>query len=135
MKYKYFRNKSSGIDMTPLMDIIFLVLIFFMVGATFEMNRALNMNLPDSFSSEGNISERKVIIEIDQYGNTAVNGNKCDFHELSDAIISSTTGIDYEVFIMGDQLVPYKNIIDIMDLLKILGFDRISLVTDMKKEL
>ena len=40
-----------------------------------------------------------------------------------------------EVYIMGDEDIPYKTIVQIMDIVKILGLEQISLVTDMKKEL
>ncbi len=135
MKYKHFRKPSSGIDMTPMMDIIFLVLIFFMVGATFEMNRALNMNLPRSFSSEGTISQNRILIEINSKNDLAVNGVRVSLNELSNSIISHSNSNDSEIYIMADEIVPYKLIIDVMDLIKILGFEKISLVTDIKKEL
>ena len=78
MKYTFFNRPKSSIDMTPLMDIIFLVLIFFMVGTTFEMNRSLKMNLPETLTAEGNLSENKILLEADAEGNIAVNGQRVD---------------------------------------------------------
>jgi biopolymer transport protein ExbD len=135
MKYTFLNRPKSSIDMTPLMDIIFLVLIFFMVGTTFEMNLSLKMNLPDTLTAEGNLSENKILLEADIDGNIAVNGQKVDLASLSETILNLSPTETTEVYIMGDENVPYKTIVQIMDIVKILGLEQISLVTDIKKEL
>jgi biopolymer transport protein ExbD len=135
MKYTFFNRPKSSIDMTPLMDIIFLVLIFFMVGTTFEMNRSLKMNLPETLTAEGNLSENKILLEADEEGNIAVNGQRVDLSSLSETILNLSPNEMTEVYIMGDENIPYKTIVQIMDIVKILGLEQISLVTDMKKEL
>ncbi len=135
MKYTFLNRPKSSIDMTPLMDIIFLVLIFFMVGTTFEMNRSLKMNLPETLTAEGNLSENKILLEADIDGNIAVNGRKVDLASLSETILNLSPTETTEVYIMGDENVPYKTIVQIMDIVKILGLEQISLVTDIKKEL
>ena len=135
MKYTFLNRPKSSIDMTPLMDIIFLVLIFFMVGTTFEMNRSLKMNLPETLTAEGNLSENKILLEADIDGNIAVNGQRVDLASLSETILNLSPTETTEVYIMGDENVPYKTIVQIMDIVKILGLEQISLVTDIKKEL
>ena len=135
MKYTFLNRPKSSIDMTPLMDIIFLVLIFFMVGTTFEMNRSLKMNLPETLTAEGNLSENKILLEADIDGNIAVNGQKVDLASLSETILNLSPTETTEVYIMGDENVPYKTIVQIMDIVKILGLEQIPLVTDIKKEL
>jgi biopolymer transport protein ExbD len=135
MKYTFLNRPKSSIDMTPLMDIIFLVLIFFMVGTTFEMNRSLKMNLPETLTAEGNLSENKILLEADIDGNIAVNGQKVDLASLSETILNLSPTETTEVYIMGDENVPYKTVVQIMDIVKILGLEQISLVTDIKKEL
>lgn len=135
MKYKGFHKHKESIDMTPLLDIIFLVLIFFMVGATFELNRALKMSLPDTLTSDGNISENKIIIEIDKNSKIAVNGVIVEEKEFSDKILSLTPNEDTETYILGDEYVPYKTVIKAIDILKLLGINKISLVTDLQEGL
>ncbi|MCH5150135.1 MAG: biopolymer transporter ExbD [Spirochaetales bacterium] len=135
MKYTFLNRPKSSIDMTALMDIIFLVLIFFMVGTTFEMNRSLKMNLPETLTAEGNLSESKILIEADVEGNIAVNGQRVDLTSLSEAVLNLSPNENTEIYIMGDENLPYKTIVQIMDIIKILGLEQISLVTDIKKEL
>lgn len=135
MKYRYFTPKSTGIDITPLLDIVFLVLIFFMVGASFELNRALQMTLPQSFTSEGVISPEKILIEIDNTGRIAVNGTSSALQELSQVINSLSITDETNVYILADNAVPYKHVIEVMDILKILGIEKISLVTSAKKDI
>lgn len=135
MRYKFFQKPKDSIDMTPLMDIIFLVLIFFMVGATFEMNRSLKITLPSALTSEGKLTEKKIFIEADPNGTIAVNGNPIDLLSLSETILNLHPNEETEIYILGDENVPYKTVIQIMDVIKILGLDKISLVTSLKKEL
>jgi biopolymer transport protein ExbD len=106
-----------------------------MVGTTFEMNRSLKMNLPETLTAEGNLSENKILLEADIDGNIAVNGQKVDLASLSETILNLSPTETTEVYIMGDENVPYKTIVQIMDIVKILGLEQISLVTDIKKEL
>ena len=106
-----------------------------MVGTTFEMNRSLKMNLPETLTAEGNLSENKILLEADSEGNIAVNGQRVDLASLSEAILNLSPNETTEVYIMGDENIPYKTIVQIMDIVKILGLEQISLVTDIKKEL
>ena len=65
----------------------------------------------------------------------SVNGQKVDLASLSETILNLSPTETTEVYIMGDENVPYKTIVQIMDIVKILGLEQISLVTDIKKEL
>lgn len=133
MKYRFLNKKSDSIDITPLLDIVFLVLIFFMIGASFDLNRALQMSVPETFTSEGSIQENKILIEIDQRGSIAVNGETAGIYDLSKKISSLRTREDVMVYIMADKNVAYNNVIEVMDILKVLGIQNISLVTGAKK--
>ena len=104
-----------------------------MIGASFDLNRALQMSVPETFTSEGSIQENKILIEIDQRGSIAVNGETAGIYDLSKKISSLRTREDVMVYIMADKNVAYNNVIEVMDILKVLGIQNISLVTGAKK--
>ena len=120
MQFKFLKNKNNDLDLTPLTDMVFLVLLFFMVGATFDLNRSLKLELPKSFVGESDISKTKIVIEIDEEGNTFLNGSKIFLTNLSEEI---------------KRIENYKSIIGVIDVLKILDITSISLVTEPKEEL
>jgi len=135
MKFKLAKKKSSELDLTSLTDIIFLVLLFFMVGASFDLNRSLKLELPKSFAGEGNISKDKIIIEIDRSNTIFFQGEETQIDDIHSQIVKIEDYIKKDVYILGDEESNYRSIVKIIDILKILGITSVSLVTEPKEEL
>ncbi|HOV14859.1 MAG TPA: biopolymer transporter ExbD [Spirochaetota bacterium] len=135
MKFKILKKKTNDLDLTSLTDIIFLVLLFFMVGASFDINRSLKLDLPKSFAGEGNISKNKIIIEIDKRNSIYFQGYPVEISDIHSKIVSVSDYKKMDVYILGDEDANYKTIIKVLDILKILGITNISLVTEPKEEL
>ena len=135
MKFITAKKDKSSIDLTPLLDMIFIILIFFMVAATFDLNRSIKLNLPKSFSGESNISKDKILIEVDSDGNISLNGEITEMNDIASKIGEFDNFSESTVYLLGDKESNYKYIIEILDILKIIGISDISLVTDEKEEL
>lgn len=135
MRFKIEKTKKSDIDLTPILDMMFIILIFFMVAATFDLNRSIKLSLPKSFAGESSIEKNKIIIEVDREGTISVNGNVIDILELSQEIKSIDNYKEATVYLLGDDYANYKIIIEIIDVLKLLGLTDISLVTEKKEGL
>ena len=87
MKFQYkSARQQQGIDLTPLMDVMFIILIFFMVAATFELNRTIRLSLPKSLSGESKISKDKILIEVGPDGEISLNGEVMHLSQLSEQI-------------------------------------------------
>lgn len=129
------KDRRSSLDITPLLDIIFLVLIFFMVSVTFGLDRSIKLTLPKSFVSESSIAGQKIVIEVGSDSRVALNGEEILLNDLSAGIKNLNNYQTLSVYIFADNETPYKTIIGIMDILKLLGLDSISLVTDAKEDL
>lgn len=135
MKFSYSKNNKSGLDLTPLLDMIFIVLIFFMVAATFDLNRTIQLKLPKAFSGESGLSKDKILIEINNEGIISVNGDITEIQDISSVIREIDNFINCTVYLLADKDSYYKYVIEILDILKILGISNVSLVTDEKEEL
>lgn len=135
MKFKILKKRTTELDLTSLTDIIFLVLLFFMVGASFDINRSLKIDLPKSFAGEGSISKTKIVIEIDKNNNIFFQGNNIDVNSISSEITKLPEYKNMDVYLLGDEDADYKNIVKVLDVLKILDITNISLVTEPKEEL
>lgn len=128
-------REALSLNLTPLIDIVFLLLLFFMVSTTFKQSRELNLDLPDisnkkQFSNLQNI-ERTIEIGISAQGQYFVQQRALN---SSDALVLkkvlSTLIIKNEspnVIIMGDKLAPHYSVVGAMDVLSQLGIKQIKI--------
>lgn len=118
-------------DLTSLIDVVFLLLIFFMVSTVFKKNNlALSLSLPkvSKNSQQKHKKERKnLTIEINQ-DTLAYNGANTTIEKLTSTlktIVDKTKGIELHI----DKAVPYQKIVSILDLLQKNSLSNISLIT------
>lgn len=125
-------RESLAPDLTPLIDVVFLLLIFFMVSTVFKKEElALLLNLPSSASKETKESKSENLnIELSKT-EIALNGKKYDIDGLEDNL-KSISKKETPVFLRVDELVEYKRVVLILDLLKKYKLSNLSLIT--KKE-
>ena len=76
MKFRRERRNQVGVDLTPLIDVVFLLLIFFMVSTTFTRETQLSIDLPEARGTPKDTQEKQIEILVDETGNYRVNGQK-----------------------------------------------------------
>ena len=74
MKFRRKRLDDVGVNLTPLIDVVFLLLIFFMVSTTFTRETQLSIDLPEAQGEVKQSSEEEIEILIDESGGYRVNG-------------------------------------------------------------
>jgi len=74
LKFRRKHREEVGINLTPLIDVVFLLLIFFMVSTTFTRETQLSIDLPEAEGVVKETSEQQVEILIDETGNYRING-------------------------------------------------------------
>ncbi len=120
-------------DITPLIDVVFLLLIFFMVSSVFKRDElALLLNLPESkFGEETEDSQPDLIsLELTKT-DIAFNGKKITFDQLDKHLKSiAKSKKETPVDIRIDKLVRYERIVTLFDKLKKHQLSNISLVTE-----
>lgn len=125
------RNKRESLtmDLTPLIDMVFLLLVFFLVTSTFKKDElALLLKLPKAEQGAG--SEKKIeqlTIELSNE-EVAVNGKKSSMEELPGTFqkLSKESLINLRV----DGEVKYQRLVKVLDLLQLNKLENISLITD-----
>ncbi len=115
------QDTSVNIDLTPIIDMVFLLLIFFLVATTFhQTEREMKIALPAA-SSAGPISTalREIIINVDQDGVIIISGKTIEPEDLrtiiTDALVLNP---EQKVTVRGDQSTAYANIIRVLDICK-----------------
>ncbi|MFC3151574.1 ExbD/TolR family protein [Litoribrevibacter euphylliae] len=134
MNFRTKKRDDVSVDLTPLIDVVFLLLIFFMVSTTFTKETHLEIDLPES-SAEATSSEEVELIEIvvNANGDYAINGknlinNKLD--TLKRAIQKTSNGkSDLPMVITADASVAHEYVVRAMDAAGQLGFTKLSITT------
>lgn len=126
------RRESLAMDLTPLIDMVFLLLIFFLVTSTFKKDElALLLKLPKT--EEGAGAEKKIdqlTIELSDMA-VAVNGKKSSMEELPATFEKAQK--DTLVNLRVDGEVKYTRLVKVLDLLQANKLENISLITDKEK--
>ena len=126
-------REDAHIDLTSLIDIVFQLLVFFMISTVFKQDRfALKLSLPSAFSSEKVEDKNKnyKVIELHQ-DKIAIDGEEITMAELSPRL--SSFNKDGAIFVRADEGIPYKKVVEVLDTLQKLELRKISLITEKEK--
>ena len=126
------RRESLSMDLTPLIDMVFLLLVFFLVTSTFKKDElALLLKLPQTEKGAG--SEKKIdqlIIELSDQ-EVAVNGKKSSMEELPSIFEKAVKETLVNLRVDGE--VKYTRLVKVLDLLQANKLENISLITEKEK--
>ena len=115
------QRPTVSIELTPLIDMVFLLLIFFLVATTFHQEeREMQIALPFA-SSSAPISTmlRELVINVDAEGTVFVGGREVDDEALRQMITEALAGNpDQKVTVRGDRGSAYANIVRVLDICK-----------------
>lgn len=131
------RDSDLDINITPLIDVVFLLLIFFMISTTFQRESEITIELPES-SGETAETEKKVIeISIDNQGNYFVNQRRIkdsDIKTLKKAIsITRGDAKEPKLIISADKMTPHQSVVRAMDAARQLGLVHLTFATKQAK--
>lgn len=132
MKFRSKRRKDVTVDLTPLIDVVFILLIFFMVSTTFTRESRLGIVLPEAETGAQAETPPDVLeITINEQGAYAINGDALvnDRAETLQAAIDRFAGgnTDRPVIVQGDARAPHEAVVRALDVLGKLGFSEISI--------
>jgi biopolymer transport protein ExbD len=132
----HFRRQSKQhdeINLTPLIDVVFLLLIFFMVSTTFTKETHLKVDLPEAEGQQAPQQVEQIEIMISANGDYAVNGENLvnsQMQTLLTAIEQKGQGNkDLPFIITADANVPYEKVVQVMDAAGRLGYTKLSMTT------
>jgi biopolymer transport protein ExbD len=112
---------EASIELTPLIDMVFLLLIFFLVASSFQQTeREMQIALPVA-SSAGPISMalRELIINVDENGDIYVSGARISEEDLKAMVEQAVSANpDQKVTVRGDRTTAYANIVRVLDVCK-----------------
>ena len=134
MSRKDKRRETINPDITPLIDVVFLLLIFFLVTSTFKKDElALLLNLPKANDGKASSKEMKdrLIIELTKE-NLAVNNTEMSVEEF-DKKIEILEDKTMPVILRADSQVVYQRLIEVLGILQKYKIPNLNLITEQKK--
>jgi len=117
------RRKYGEIpDLTPMIDVVFQLLIFFMVTAVFAITPGLDIKLPEAEESEAPDKENLFVV-VDQDGNMKLNHKTVTFANLKEELKIKRELLDDTtlIIIQGDERATHGQIVQIMDIARQVG--------------
>jgi len=128
------KHEDPEINLTPLIDVVFLLLTFFMVTTSFIPKSELRVDLPEATPHPVEPSEAPIRVSIDQEGKMAVNGQRLSGNQPATlmAAMKAAAGkrSQPQVIISADAKTHYQFVVTAMDAIQQLGFARLGLATE-----
>jgi biopolymer transport protein ExbD len=125
-------EEDANINMTPLIDVVFLLLIFFMVSTTFDTTSQLKINLPEASEQQTSMPPQKLNLLIDAKGNFFINSRELTNRKsatLKAALQRTMAGSKLPIVIQSDADSPVQSLVTAMDVVGQLGLKQVSIAT------
>jgi len=127
--FEIFNKKDKSPDLTPMIDMVFLLLIFFLLTSVFRVP-AIETELPAS-SSAASVKPEEFVVSIKDDGGIFFNDKKISKGQLEGILkCSLETSSDKNVSIASDKSVSFENIVSVMDIAKSAGALSVSFLTE-----
>ena len=134
MNLKVENRLLTTFNFSSLTDIIFLLLIFFLLSSTFIVQPGIKVRLPKSETTEMT-SEKNIIISITRDGSYYLDEERVTLLSLPALLQQKFAfGTEQVVVIKADRDVTLQSAVDVMDISKNVGFERFSIATEPKSE-
>ena len=128
MPYIKRRQRKLYVNIVPLVDVLTVLLFFFIVTMQFKEIKVLNITMPEIKTAGVNQIDEQILIAIDASGGLFYNGISVSNQQLSEALIAtSKMKDDLSILIMADEATELKVITEVMDLCRNNQFNKIRL--------
>ncbi len=131
MKFKRRLEARAGVDLVPMIDVVFQLILFFLVATTFAVLPGIELDLPVSSTAESTRTNG-ITISVSREGKLYVNSDEVALEALDEALMAVAVDGAREkvpVSLEADAAVPNGQIVQILDSLRRTGFTGVNLRT------
>ena len=135
MQFKGKTDTDAHLDITPIVDTVFNLLIFFALSLNFIVTPGIKVNLPESSTEEIVREKEEIIIVVKQGDEIFINNSAVSVEQLF-LILSKLAQRNREtlIIIQADQEVSHGRVVKVMDTAKRAGLTRLAIATTVMKE-
>jgi len=129
------RKEEAHLDMTPLVDVVFNLLIFFMLSTTFVTTPGIKINLPEASSKELKVQEKEVRVALTRKGKVYLNRKLVSMDEVRKSLQQKARiNPKMLVIIQADEQVTHGKVVQIMDMAKSAGLNKLAIATRQRQK-
>ncbi|MCU0663292.1 MAG: biopolymer transporter ExbD [Myxococcota bacterium] len=130
MRYLRKKDASAGIDISPLIDMVFILLIFFMVSSTFVKDMKIEIERPGAASSQL-ASTKAIRVHLDRTGGVYIDGQPVKPWMLQSRVRDLIkSGAAATVLVVTDRLVPAEKLVEVVDQCRLGGAADVGVATE-----
>lgn len=133
MNLRSAKKQSPEVNLTPLIDVVFLLLIFFMVSTTFDRDAQLIIDLPEASVEPVEATEEPIEIAIDSHGRFYVGGKQLvntQIKSIKHALLKAAgERTEPTLVISADAQTPHQAVVTVLDAARQLGFFHLTFAT------
>lgn len=133
MKFNLDDEDKTDVSLTPLIDVVFLLLIFFMVTTTFDNDASLKIELPEAANTVQSRKEKNLEVVIDRNGQFYMDGKTLldkQTRTLESALTKMTKKYNVEnITIRADAQTPHQYVVSVMDTAGKVGINKVLIAT------
>ena len=132
MRYREKKDDLQAIDITPMIDMVFILLIFFMVSTTFVKDMKIDIDRPGA-STQTLASTKSVRVYIDKQGGTYLEGEPIQVWVIQSRLRDLLKGMTAKsVLVVTDEVVPAGRLVEVVDQARLAGADDIGVATSVE---
>ena len=135
MNFRSRRSEDPELNILPLIDVVFLLLIFFMVTTTFERESEISITLPEASREQVEPQDESIEISIDKQGRVfindqaLVNAQQSTIRDALDEAVTAGENKNPPVIINADAETAHQVVIKVMDAARQLGLRKVTFAT------
>ena len=130
MNFRPRKTEELDVNVTPLIDVVFLLLIFFMVSTTFDRQSELSIELPEASGEIAETEQVEVEVTVSNAGKFTVNGNEVVNTNITSLMrvmrVAAGSDKDPRVIITADKNSTHQSVMTVMDAARQIGFVHIT---------
>jgi len=125
------RNKKKTLDLnlTPLIDVIFMLLLFFILTSNF-VKPSMTLSLPEA-SGKARLKKTDIVVSVDKNSNVFINREQVPLEKLAEQLAAKIEALpepgDKRIIFYGDEAMPYKGFVKVIDIIKSAGADEVNI--------
>ena len=139
MKFKRTLREELSINITPLIDVVFLLLIFFMLTTTFSRETRLLINLPEANADLAENQSPQIEITVAREGGYTINGRALINSRLETLMrgleLESGGDLNVPIILIADAEATHQSVVTAMDAISQSGFTRMNIATQHSEDL
>ena len=129
MKIRRRLDEGGGLPLTPLIDVMFQVLLYYMLTSNVAINPALRIDLPEAYGSMAPV-KNELVVSIAASGEMSVGSRIVTDDEFVQALREEAARAGTtSMLLLGDAGIPYRTLVSVMDRARIAGIETVSLGT------